>query len=111
MITGWPKLSDSFCPTIRAIRSLPPPGVKPTTIWIARVGYLAGSSCAREAPVIAPKATPRHRLIATLLREIFMDLELRDLHVKHRSLAIVERGKTTVDRCREFIWFGDAFAM
>src|SRR6266404_69276 len=52
-ITGWPRLSDNFCPKIRAMISLPPPAAKPTMMWIGRVGYFAGSSWA-EAGAIAP---------------------------------------------------------
>src|SRR5262245_40516381 len=37
MITGCPMFCDSFCPTSRAKRSLPPPAAKPT---IKRIGLL-----------------------------------------------------------------------
>src|SRR2546426_7642317 len=47
-ITGCPMLSDSFCPTRRAKRSLPPPAAKPTIKRIGLLGKFAASSpCAR----------------------------------------------------------------
>src|SRR5579871_2974930 len=105
MTTGWPRRSDSFCPTIRAIRSLPPPGVNPTTMRIARDGYFAGSSCAL-ALVAAKAASARQTLMAAYRREFFMRLKRCDLDMKHGRLAVVERHQTTVDRGRQFIRFG-----
>ncbi len=36
--TGWPHFSDSFCASMRAPVSLPPPGEKGTTMVTVRVG-------------------------------------------------------------------------
>src|SRR5580698_2385232 len=108
IMTGWPNLSDSFCPTIRAIRSLPPPGVKPTTIRIARVGYFDGSSCALAG---VTTANPRQAPIATFRQRAFMSSQPGNLHMKHRGLAVVERRKAAIDRGCQFVRFGDAFAM
>ena len=38
--TGWPQRSVSFWATIRAMMSVPPPGVKATTIRTGLVGKL-----------------------------------------------------------------------
>src|SRR5262249_37137709 len=60
-ITGWPMFSDSFCPTSRAKRSLPPPAAKPTIKWIGRLGKFAAlSPCAPAAPatIAASAAKP-----------------------------------------------------
>jgi hypothetical protein len=46
MMTGWPRISESFGPTIRATRSLPPPPAKPTTM---RTGW-SDTVCADAAP-------------------------------------------------------------
>src|SRR5579871_1650630 len=109
MMTGWPRLSDSFWPTIRAMMSLPPPGVKPTTMWIACVGYFDGSSCARTA--VARAVSARQAPTTTFLRNVFMGSEPCDLHMKHGGLTIVEHGETSIDRRCKFVGFGRAFAM
>src|SRR3974390_2609616 len=36
--TGWPQLSCIFAPSRRAMMSLPPPGGKPTTMWMGFEG-------------------------------------------------------------------------
>jgi hypothetical protein len=36
--TGWPQRSDSFGPTVRAMMSIPVPGVYGTTSVIGREG-------------------------------------------------------------------------
>src|SRR3954451_14961661 len=95
MMTGWPRLSDNFCPKTLAIMSLPPPAVKPTMIWIGRVGYLAGSSCAKAGQVTA--VNPKPRAAEKRLRETFMDwlpLKRRDVDMQHRGLAILQRRET-----------------
>src|ERR1700733_14317683 len=105
MMTGWPRSSDNFCPTIRAIRSLPPPGVKPTTMWIGRLGYFAGSSCAdADGPSAnSPRQAPRIKCRANA----FIDgslrlprgvLKSRHMNMQHGGLAVMERGKAAVDR-------------
>src|SRR3979490_1119444 len=77
MMTGWPKLSDNFCPTIRAMMSLPPPGVKPTRIWIGRDGYFDGSSWAEaEATAIVlrtikPRYLPIRERLGLLMEFAF----------------------------------------
>src|SRR5579859_3605814 len=108
MTTAWPRLSDSFCPTMRAIRSLPPPGVKPTTIWIARVGYFDVSSSAFADVTIA---SPRLATMATAWQKAFIASQPGNLDMKHRGLAVVERGKATIDCGRKLFWFGNVLAM
>src|SRR3569832_1737899 len=110
MTPAWPMLSESFCPTMRAIRSLPPPGVKPTTIWIARDGYFATSSCARTALVIKA-SSPRQETMAGDFRQAFIALKPGDVDMKYGGLAVVERGKTSVDGGCELVGFGAAFAV
>src|SRR3954453_14207732 len=112
MMTGWPKLSDNFCPYTRAMMSLPAPAVKPTMIWIGFVGYFTGSSWAKAgwqaAAATVTSATQKR------LRTTFMDLlplKRRDVNMQHRGLAIIERGETAVDRGGEFIRLCDAFAI
>src|ERR1700738_1368603 len=118
MITGWPKLSDNFCPTIRAMMSLPPPGVKPTMMWIARVGYFEGSSWA-EAEVIAVATiaiAPRHLPIGE--REAFMGScflrrisEPCHVNMQHRGLAVIKCSEAPIDCGSKLIGLADAFAM
>src|SRR5579863_7934238 len=110
MMTGWPRRSESLCPTMRAIRSLPPPGVKPTTMWIARVGYFDGSSSARAVPGVTTKASPRHRLIARYRQDLMMS-QPGNANMEHRGLAVIERGETTIDGACQFVRLGHAFAM
>src|SRR5579864_7975473 len=110
MMTGWPRFSASLCPTMRAIRSLPPPGVKPTTMWIARVGYFEGSSSARALPSIATKASPRRRQIVTCRQDLMMS-QPGNANMEHRGLAVIERGKTAIDGACQLIRLADAFAM
>src|SRR5450755_4538083 len=119
-MTPWPRLSDSFCPKMRAMMSLPPPAANPTMIWIGRVGYFAGSSCA-VAGAIAARASatnPRHmaarkyRFRFAMEIDLFVpDLKSRHVDMEHGGLAVIQRSKTAVDRGRELIRFGDAFAM
>src|ERR1700756_4538693 len=92
---------------MRAIRSLPPPGVKPTTIWIARVGYFDASSSAFAG---AESASPRQAMTADR-HNVLMASQLGNLHMKHRGLAVVERGEATVDCGRKLLRFGDVLAM
>src|SRR4051795_4678507 len=110
MTTGWPKLSDSFCPYTRAMMSLPPPALKPTMMWIGRAGYFAGSSCAMAGRQrLAANATARSHL-----RRSFIDLlllERRNMDMQHRRLAIIERCEAAVDRGGKLIRLGDAFAV
>src|SRR5215210_2199348 len=123
MITGWPRLSDNFCPTIRAMMSLPPPGVKPTTMWIGRVGYLDASSWA-DAPVIAIAASATNTPITQYLRRFLMSSHFtcglrteqsgskpRHLNMQHRGFALIQRGQAAVDSCGEIVGFADAFAV
>src|SRR5579871_2473171 len=110
MMTGWPRFSESLCPTMRAIRSLPPPGVKPTTMWIARVGYFEGSSSARAVPCIATKASPRPRQIAACRQDLMMS-QPGNANMEHGGLAVIERGETAIDGACQLIRFDDAFAM
>src|SRR5262249_53272940 len=60
MITGCAMLSDSFCPTRRAKRSLPPPAAKPTIKRIGLLGkFAAASPCAlADCAAIATTAAP-----------------------------------------------------
>src|ERR1700759_4337188 len=98
IMTGWPRLSDNFCPYTRAMMSLPPPAVKPTTMWIGFVGYFAGSSWAKEGGQAAAIATSARQ---KRLRTTFMDwlpLERRDMNMQNCGLAVIERCETAVDR-------------
>src|SRR5579872_2656885 len=108
MITGWPRLSDNFWPTIRAMMSLPPPGVKPTTMRMAREGYFDGSSCADAVLHAVSAVKPTHQLIAIFLMP---NSKPRDVNMKHGSLAVVDRSEAAVDGGGQFIRLADAFAM
>src|SRR3954449_3780124 len=111
MMTGWPRLSDNFCPYTRAMMSLPPPAVKPNTMWIGFVGYFVGSSWAEagwQAAATAMSARQKR------LRRPFMglrSLKRRDVNVQHRGLAVIERSETAVDRGGKLVRLGDAFAV
>src|SRR5664279_1227876 len=114
-ITGWPKLSDNFCPKTRAMMSLPPPAAKPTMMWIGRVGYFAGSSCAEAG---APATTSSKHAPIRYLAKLFIEfpqccrnLEPRDVNMQHRGLAVIQRGEAAVDGGDEIIRLGDAFAI
>jgi hypothetical protein len=37
--TGWPQVSESLAPMMRATMSVPPPGAKPTTTRMVLAGY------------------------------------------------------------------------
>ncbi len=52
--TGWPICSLSFCPTMRATTSTPPPGANGTRSLIGRVGSLLCAQAASHAPDTAP---------------------------------------------------------
>src|SRR3954451_18345612 len=111
MTTGWPRLSDNFCPYTRAMMSLPPPAVKPTMMWIGFAGYFAGSSWAKAGWQAAATATSARR---KRLRTTFMDLlplKRGDVNMQHRGLAVIERCEAAVDRSGELLRLGDAFAV
>src|SRR6185369_6945484 len=55
--TGWPRRSARFVATMRAVRSVPPPGGKPTSMRTGLAGY---PDCAWANP--AAIAIPRMRL-------------------------------------------------
>src|SRR4051794_3186993 len=57
--TVWPHLAPSFCATMRAPVSVPPPGGKGTTRVTARFGYVP---CANTAAVAASSAAAVRRL-------------------------------------------------
>src|SRR5205814_7148974 len=125
-MTGWPRLSDNFCPKMRAMMSLPPPAAKPTTIWIGRDGYFDGSSCA-HADVIALAVSAIHARYAPIrkhLLQAFMDIHLLvspaenasvskpgDVDVQHGGLAVVQRGQAAVDGAGEIVRLRHAFAV
>src|SRR5450432_2860288 len=112
MMTGWPRLSDNFCPNTRAMMSLPPPAVKPTMMWIGRAGYFAASSAANAIEANAISA--RQLAIDNLPRKTFMNLlssKLRDVNMQHRGLAVIQCREAAIDRGREIIRLGDAFAV
>src|SRR6266481_2790204 len=93
-ITGWPRLSESFCPKTRAMMSLPPPAAKPTMMWIGRVGYFAGSSWAEAGAIaLAIRRDAPNRHLAKLLM-VFSRccriLEPRDVNMQHRGLAVLK---------------------
>src|SRR3954466_7909182 len=112
-MTGWPRLSDNFCPYTRAMISLPPPALKPTMMWIGRVGYFAGCSCA-SADVVASAIDPAQRPADKSLRTTVMDRlpsKRRNVNMQHGSLAVIKRSQTAIDRISEIIRLGHAFAM
>src|ERR1700753_4010580 len=90
---------------MRAITSFPPPAAKPTMIWIARVGYLAGSSCA-SAVFVARRSAQR-----PMRSDIAIPSKPRDMDMRHAGLPVVERGKSTVDGVRQFIRFAHTRAV
>src|SRR5262249_36123345 len=47
---GWPRISESFGPTIRATRSLPPPAANPTMMRMGLPKWRAASSWADASP-------------------------------------------------------------
>src|SRR5947209_19010944 len=111
-MTGWPRLSDNFCPKMRAMMSLPPPAAKPTMMWMGRVGYFAESPWAKAA--FATKANhPRLTMISKRRSEMVIDLtsEPRDMDMQHRGLAVLKRGERAIDRGREFVRLAHAFSM
>src|SRR5437764_7133705 len=111
-MTGWPRLSDNFCPKMRAMMSLPPPAAKPTMMWMGRVGYFAESPSAKAA--FATKAIhPRLAMISKRRSEMAIDLssEPRDVDMQHRGLAVLKRDERAIDRGRELIRLAHAFAM
>jgi hypothetical protein len=74
MITGWPRLSDSFCPKTRAMMSLPPPGVKPTTMRIGRSGYCAWAAAGKRSSKLkqsAARATRQKAFIMFPPKQLF----------------------------------------
>src|SRR5712671_8215348 len=68
----WPMFSLTFCPTMRATTSTPPPGAKGTSNRIGRLGYLAWENASgAKAPMSAktadaPAMARRRRLIGRL---------------------------------------------
>src|SRR3981081_1013671 len=90
MMTGWPRLSDNFCPYTRAMMSLPPPAVKQTMMWVGRVGHFCAKADVRAI-------NPKHRAVKKRQRKTFMDLlplKRRDVNVQHGSLAVIQRSQT-----------------
>src|SRR5688572_11756242 len=76
-ITPVPSTSPSFCATMRACASVPPPAVKPTTM---RIGLppRTGKSCARAkgarpSKAAAPSAAPNARRVP---RGFFIDVSV-----------------------------------
>src|SRR6266403_457806 len=112
LMTGWPRLSDNFCPYTRAMMSLPPPAVKPTTMWIGFAGYFAGSSWAKagwQAAAASATSASQKRLRRPFMG--LLPLKRRDVNVQHRGLAVIKRSEAAVDRSGEVIGLGDAFAV
>src|ERR1700749_3821043 len=103
--------------------SLPPPGVNPTTIWIGRVGYFAGSSWADavEAAIAPSTSDPRYMPIEQVLASAFikcLPLSLkvlgsksRHMNMQHGGFAVIECCKSAIDRGREIAGLGDALAV
>src|SRR5687767_14157697 len=107
-MTGWPRLSDNFCPNARAMMSLPPPAAKPTMRRIGLVGYFDGSSWARAGEAMPTKTTAKKQRQAAIreyrfgiLMEwvpLFQESKPRDHNMQYGRLAVIQRGKGTVDR-------------
>src|SRR4051795_7637970 len=111
MTTGWPRLSDNFCPYTRAMMSLPPPAVKPTMMWIGFVGYFAGSSWAKAGWQALASATSARQ---KRLRKAFIELhpsKRRNMNMQYCGFAVIQRGKATINRGGELVRLGDAFAV
>src|SRR5882672_7244623 len=103
MMTGWPRLSDNFCPYTRAMMSLPPPAVKPTMMWIGFAGYFVGSSWAKVGWQAAATATSaRQKRLRTTVMGL-LSLKRRDVNVQHRGLALIQCSEAAVDRAGEVI--------
>src|SRR5262245_51509822 len=110
MITGCPMLSDSFCPTRRAKRSLPPPAAKPTIKRIGLLGKFAEASpcaladCAAIATNAANPTLSKARLnpimgippLLFLAPAFFADRGRRQVHQCHPPPATT----TAVTGCR-----------
>src|SRR5574341_754003 len=62
--TVCPKASLSFCPMLRAMMSVPPPGANGTTSLTGRTGYFC---CASIAPAATSSASPPPAKTAYLL--------------------------------------------
>src|SRR5262249_29245782 len=111
-MTGWPRLSDNFCPNTRAMMSLPPPAAKPTMRWIGLAGYSwAPAGAVNES---MPSAAPIRKYLVKLIVGYPLASRVsqpRHVNMKHGSLAVIERRKTAVDRGGELVRLGDAFAM
>src|SRR5258708_27543289 len=60
--TGWPQRSPSFCATIRAMMSVPPPGVKATTIRTGLAGKFAPPAWGKLLEVHAASMAPASKL-------------------------------------------------
>src|SRR5581483_2025982 len=91
---------------MRAITSLPPPAAKPTMMWIGRVGYFAGSSCADAAVAKTRAQRPK-----TARKNITIPSKPRHMNMQHRGLAVVECGEAAVDGGNQFVRLADAFAV
>src|SRR6266481_6486972 len=116
-MTGWPRFSDNFCPKMRAMMSLPPPAAKPTMMWIGRVGYFAGSSCAKAGvadSANSPRQAPSSRFRPVLFRPVLaikqVSSEPRDMNMQHGRFAVDKRGQCAIDRGRQLLRLADAFA-
>src|SRR4051812_13429337 len=111
MMTGWPRLSDNFCPYTRAMMSLPPPAVKPTTMWIGFAGYFAGSSWATAGwQAVASATTAKQRR----LQKTFIELhpsKRPNMNMQNGSFAVIQRGKTAIDGGSKLVRLGYAFAV
>src|SRR5690242_17129135 len=77
-MTGWPSDSASLPPTTRAIVSLGPPGRKPTTKRIGRVGYLSSAPAAGIAAAAAITAAPNACFI--VFSRVLFKHDPRDFH-------------------------------
>src|SRR3954463_11699072 len=125
MMTGCPRLSDSFCPKTRAMMSLPPPGVNPTTMRIGRFGYSAWARGGARAKKFKQKAasSTRQMVFTTfppkqLLRECssarrtkFGPLQRRDLDMQDGCDPAVDSGEAGTDGRSEVIRLADEFTV
>src|SRR5262247_1055211 len=71
--TCWPQISDSRAPTMRAMPSMPPPGVNGTTSLTTRVGQACDDvACANARPAIGICATVDAADSATRWRRVII---------------------------------------
>src|SRR5262245_17317645 len=106
-MTGWLRISESFGPTIRATRSLPPPAPNPTISRIGLLGKLAASSWAEAWPESA--ATVQNANDANQMEAKRFDRiggSILSLRARHVVLSAAKRMSNAAVRSSAPIHFG-----